>query len=436
MRTQLKRDAWYVTFQNTDADEVYGWFETEQRALIKGSGGWWRTSDPQRSRAEGGDCRGAKGIRGVNTVTQLQLDLPNAGNADAESVMHGYTIKRVTEGRLSIYNPNGHFVCQISSDDDPEDVIGIDRSQHARPAPKPGECRQRNQKTPGSSNKSVLPGRAPRGDLFREIAEMDRAAATVAQPDMHTPEDDRARVYNRLAEGAMDVIRGKKKLRGPINSLRRNATSNRRAEFDSWLRSLGLKGASMEVRYESLLAFISGEIDEIALDFSYTSDKYRAGGIREPTKDGRVLLERARSDIAEIPRLFRGMASLLIDLKFTKRYAVCPPPPLPEPSPEEVQAKVEGDAKHARAPRVEESRKWLREMCHKDKHSDADVRCRASWIGLDGILMMFRDDLTGYANAKSLWPSVPDAEQLSEDYGISRSAAMRVLAAYRESTTV
>lgn len=372
----------------------------------------------------------------MNTVTQLQFDLTTAGNADDESVMHGYTIRRVTAGRLSIYNPKGHFVCHISSDDDPEDVIALDRSHHARPAPRPGECRQRNRKTPGSSNKSVPPGRAPRGDLFREIAEMDRAAATAAHQDLHTPEDDRARVYNRLAERAMDVIRGKKKLKGPINSLRRNATSNRRAEFDSWLRSLGLKGANMEARYESLLAFISGEIDEIALDFSYTSDKYRAGEIREPTKEGRALLERSRSDIAELPTLFRGMASLLIDLKFTKRYAVCPPPPLPEPSPKTVQAIVEKDAMYARAPRVEESRKWLHEMCHKDKHSDTDVRCRASWVGLDGILMMLRDDLTGYANVKPLWPSVPDAVQLAKDYGISRSAATRVLAAYRESTTV
>ena len=46
MRIQLKSGVWFVTFQNTETDEVYGWFETAQRALIKGSGGWWRTSDP------------------------------------------------------------------------------------------------------------------------------------------------------------------------------------------------------------------------------------------------------------------------------------------------------------------------------------------------------------------------------------------------------
>jgi hypothetical protein len=46
MRIKLKSGVWFVTYQNHDTDEVYGWFETDKGTVIKGSGGWWRTSDP------------------------------------------------------------------------------------------------------------------------------------------------------------------------------------------------------------------------------------------------------------------------------------------------------------------------------------------------------------------------------------------------------
>lgn len=49
MRTQLKSGVWFITYQNTDADEVYGWFEKANGAVIKSSGGWWRTSDPNEA---------------------------------------------------------------------------------------------------------------------------------------------------------------------------------------------------------------------------------------------------------------------------------------------------------------------------------------------------------------------------------------------------
>ena len=49
MKTQLTSGVWFVTYQNDTADEVYGWFETAAGAVIKGSGGWWRTSDPNEA---------------------------------------------------------------------------------------------------------------------------------------------------------------------------------------------------------------------------------------------------------------------------------------------------------------------------------------------------------------------------------------------------
>ena len=49
MRTQLTSGVWFVTYQNDAAAEVYGWFETANGAVIKGSGGWWRTSDPNEA---------------------------------------------------------------------------------------------------------------------------------------------------------------------------------------------------------------------------------------------------------------------------------------------------------------------------------------------------------------------------------------------------
>jgi hypothetical protein len=49
MRTQLKSGVWFITYQDSDTDEVYGWFESGQNAVIKGSGGWWRTFDPKEA---------------------------------------------------------------------------------------------------------------------------------------------------------------------------------------------------------------------------------------------------------------------------------------------------------------------------------------------------------------------------------------------------
>jgi hypothetical protein len=289
-------------------------------------------------------------------------------------------------------------------------------------------------KTLGSSHKPAPPAAAPRGDLFREQAEKERAAATIAKPDMHTPEEDRARFYDRLADSASDVFRGKRKLKGPIECLRRNTTSNRRADFDGWLRRLGLKGASMEVRYGSLLETINCEIDEIATDLRYTdADRYGTNGWCDPTKDVRSSLARARLDVAELPTLFRGMNMLMYYLKAAKRNAACPPPPPAPPSEEERRQWREREAMEARATRVEESRKWLREMSEKEKHSDTDVRSRTRWISLDGIVMMVRDDLHGYGNVTPLWSSVPSPDQLAKDYGISRQEAARVLASYSQS---
>ena len=66
-------------------------------------------------------------------IAQLRLDLPaTCAGQGFISVIHGYTIKQVTERRLAIYDPAGHFVCHISSSDDPEEVIAIDQAHQAR----------------------------------------------------------------------------------------------------------------------------------------------------------------------------------------------------------------------------------------------------------------------------------------------------------------
>jgi hypothetical protein len=366
-------------------------------------------------------------------ITQLQLEIPGATtNApEAVSVLNGYTIRRVTARRIAIYNPGGYFVCHISSDDDPQDVIATDQAHHARLAPAAPTMEQRRRRNPkalGSSHKPAPPDAAPRGDLFREQAEKERAAATVSQPDMHTPEDDRALAYYRLANSAVFTDKkntGRRKLRGPVDCLRRNTTSNRRAEFDAWLRNQGVKGASMEVRYASLLSRISDDIDDIALDFGYTADIHRTGTLSDPTKDVRAQLERVCMDIAELPTLFREMESLLTHLKYTKRFAVCPPSPL---SPEEKRALSEKAAKAERAPRVEQSHTYLRELAW-EKRSDTDIRYGRRWISLESMVTMIEDDLTGYANVKPLWVAIPSVDQLAEDYHISRPDARRVLAA-------
>lgn len=51
MRFVLVNGVQFVTFQNQPTDEVYGWFEKADGTLIKGSGGWWRTDDPQKAAA-------------------------------------------------------------------------------------------------------------------------------------------------------------------------------------------------------------------------------------------------------------------------------------------------------------------------------------------------------------------------------------------------
>jgi hypothetical protein len=46
MRTQLGNGQWFVTYQDKPTEEVYGWLETADGHLVKGSGGWYSTADP------------------------------------------------------------------------------------------------------------------------------------------------------------------------------------------------------------------------------------------------------------------------------------------------------------------------------------------------------------------------------------------------------
>lgn len=66
-------------------------------------------------------------------IAQLRLDLlATCAGHEFISVIHGYTIKQATERRRAIYDPTGHFVCHVSSSDDPEEVIAIDQAHQVR----------------------------------------------------------------------------------------------------------------------------------------------------------------------------------------------------------------------------------------------------------------------------------------------------------------
>lgn len=50
-RTILPNGQVFVTYQALPTDEVYGWREAsvDDKSIIKGSGGWWRTKDAQQA---------------------------------------------------------------------------------------------------------------------------------------------------------------------------------------------------------------------------------------------------------------------------------------------------------------------------------------------------------------------------------------------------
>ena len=294
-------------------------------------------------------------------------------------------------------------------------------SAHVSPSP---HSRRQTSNTIGNA---APPHQASRGDLFRELAEQDQAAATRLNPNAPTPQLDRYNIYRRWSHNW--TFDGRRKPKGPVDRLRRTVGSNRYAEFDARLKKVpGVQGASLPVRYAWLLTQIAQDIEEISADFHYTDTWYRAAP-NDPTQKARERLARAQGDIAELPHLFQDVAALYSHLHYTKRYIACPPPPL---SPQEHEAMLAQAAQRERNARLKEARQNLGYLTFRSKYSDDPIRRAFGWITLENMICMLTDDLTGYGcpRVKPLWPSVPCVEQLATDYQISKSAAARVLATY------
>jgi hypothetical protein len=317
------------------------------------------------------------------------------------------TLEELTERHIDSVN------CPLSRQSVPSEGISALQRRHGRALRTIGHA--------------APPHQASRGDLFRELAEQDQAGATRQNPNTPTPQLARCNIYRRWSHNWS--FEGRKKPKGPVDRLRRTVGGNRYAEFDARLTKLpGVKGASLPVRYVSLLAYIAKEIEEIGTDFQYT-DAWYSTGPNDPTQEARERLARARGDVGELAFLFQVMAALYSHLHYTKRYIACPPPP---PSPQEEEALLAQAAQRERNARLEEARQNLRYLTFRSKYSDDSIRRGFGWITLENMICMLTDDLTGYGCPKvqPLWPSVPSVEQLAMDYQIGKSAAARVLAAY------
>lgn len=317
-------------------------------------------------------------------------------------------------------------------------------SDASPPAGKREPLRQRNRKAYGASLTPSPPPpshRAPRGDLFRELAESIWAAPENTQP---TPEQLREANYRKMSSSVgTSIYRRKRRLKGPIEKLRRQVGSNRYCEFAQWLNRIrDIKGASVPVRYSSMLAIVGRQIDSIAIEFRYTlnnfdnSTQYDQTNARDHLDTARALLHQARHDIAELQPLFVEMMHLNARLGRAKQAAALPVVPIPErvlPTAEEMRALRENLAQAERDARVAESRKWVSEMSGK-KLGDDDVRRGGRWLTMYCAVELVRDDLKGFAGHKPLWSEFPTVEQLAEDYQISKRDSRRVLAASRGET--
>jgi hypothetical protein len=278
------------------------------------------------------------------------------------------------------------------------------------------------------------PHRAPRGDMFREYAEKRWASPDYKDP---TPEDARRKIYKSLAESIEhSMYRRRKTIRGPIEKLRAIVGSNRYCEFAEWLNRIRLiKGASAPARYYSLLSLIEQRIEEIAIEYRYTYDDFNVFSLYDDTKErldaARDRVRKARADTAELQPLMYEMSHLYLQLGIAKRMAASPPPRI---SDDESRAWLASEAKQARDRRVGESRRCLRDLMEPDKHGEDGVRSCGRWIRLVSLLEMLGDDLRGFAGHKPLWPSLPTAAELAQDYRIGQRDAQRLLIAYTDGT--
>jgi len=309
------------------------------------------------------------------------------------------------------------------------------------PAARRNRLRQRNRKPHATSttpSPAPAPYRAPRGDLFRELAESHWAAPDNTQP---MPEDVRGDAYRSLASSVgASIYRRRKRLKGPIEKLRRAVGSNRYSEFTQWLKRIrSIHGASIPVRYYSLLSLIDHQIDEITIEFRYTYDDFDDTAYYSNTKNqinsARELIIKARLDVAELQPLLMEMATLYSCLRAAKRVASLPALPVPVAMVDEERRacrvrEAQRETQAARDARVAESRKWLRELAEREKLCDDDVRYGGGWLTLNCAVEMLCDDLRGYNSQKPLWVAIPTIDQLAEDYKMTKRDAGRVLAAY------
>lgn len=163
---------------------------------------------------------------------------------------------------------------------------------------------------------------ASRGDLFREQFEMRRNIALAEKPDLRTFEDIRADLYWRLYWNS--VFPGRRRLKGPVDQLKRKVGRNRCAELDVWLRRVGAKGSTTSVRYRNLLARVEREICDVESSFkSLTTERFSSDS--SPARWARAQLAKAQSDVAELHPLFSEVAVLYRQLRQARLNSVRPP---------------------------------------------------------------------------------------------------------------
>ncbi len=154
--------------------------------------------------------------------------------------------------------------------------------------------------------------RAPCGDLFREMFEVQRSITLADRPDQRTLEDDRADLYWRMYWHP--IFGGRRKLKGPIDQLQRKVGRNRCAEFDGWLRRIGAQGSTTSVRYRRLLVTVERELRNVDTRFQYLRRADSSSDIN-PARRAFARLEKAQSDVVELRELFSDVAVLYRQLR-------------------------------------------------------------------------------------------------------------------------
>lgn len=250
-------------------------------------------------------------------------------------------------------------------------------------------------------------------------------------------------MYRRLSESvAVTHGRRKRNLKGPVERLRHQVGGKRYFEFAEWLNRLrAVKGSSVPSRYRSMLTIMGKAIDLIEIEFRYTfqdfdqSNEFDPRHARDHLRKTREQLVHAREDTAALQPLLEEMMRLNERLGRAKQSAACPPQVLTTAW-EQIVQKTKETREHAETAaheaRLQESRKWLRELSRPNKQHDEDVRYGKRWIRMDALVELLRDDLRGYAGHKALWSSLPAVQRLVQDYGISERDAERLLAAHAQ----